>query len=162
MNGGGRLCSSASAQPHLFSPPTWSSFLCNHALPLTRDPPVQLTSRLSPLPQDGNLDGTGSDVPDVARPGGLKSPFSGVNIGGKVQADPSPLDISSLAGIASLGKARRPFVARSAPLLRVKLHDLTRAASTCFAAPQLATGTRCPPKRRHALLVWTWSFLPTH
>ena len=51
---------------------------------------------------DGDSDGTGDRTVDVARPRGLKSPFSGVNIGGTVEIDPSPLDVSNLFGIATV------------------------------------------------------------
>jgi len=39
---------------------------------------------------------------NVVRPLGLKSPLSGVMINGEVEPDPSPLDVSSLFGIATI------------------------------------------------------------
>jgi len=39
---------------------------------------------------------------DILRPLGLKSPLSGVMIDGVVEPDPSPLDVSSLFGIATI------------------------------------------------------------
>lgn len=51
---------------------------------------------------DGDLDADGDVIVDTARPGGLKSPYSGVNIGGTLEPDMLPLDVSTLFGIASI------------------------------------------------------------
>ena len=48
-------------------------------------------------------DGDPSDtVVNTARPGGLKSPFSGLTVGGTVEPDPAPLDVSNLLGITTI------------------------------------------------------------
>lgn len=50
---------------------------------------------------DGSGDPADASV-DVQRPFGLKSPFSGITVGGVVQADPLPLDVSRATGIKSI------------------------------------------------------------
>jgi len=51
---------------------------------------------------DGDFDSSGDTTVNVDRPGGLKSPLSGVDIRGTPQPDPLPLDVTSLFGIATI------------------------------------------------------------